>query len=68
MIGIAEDRRQDCERSSVVEDRAEGDGRGLDRWEVCERFISDAPELPSNAGKAASRAVETAGGFFNAIK
>ena len=41
MVGVAEDRREDCERSSMVEDRAEGDGRGLDRWEVCEHFISD---------------------------
>ncbi len=42
MVGIAEDRREYCERSSVVEDRAKGDGRGLNRWEVCKRFISDA--------------------------
>ena len=42
MVGIAEDRREDCERSSMVEDRAEGDGRGLDGWEVCEHFISDS--------------------------
>ena len=41
MVGIAEDRREDCKRSSVVENRAKGDGRGLDRWEVCEYLISD---------------------------
>ena len=42
MVGVAEDRREDCERCGVIEDRAKGNGRGFDRWEVCEGFISDA--------------------------
>ena len=35
MIGVAEDGSKDGERGGVGEDRAEGDGGGLDRWEVC---------------------------------
>ena len=34
MIGVAKDGTEDSEGSSVVEDCAEGNGGGLDWWEV----------------------------------
>lgn len=34
VVGVTEDWAEDGEGSSVVENRAEGDGRGLDWWEV----------------------------------
>ena len=34
VIGVTEDWAEDSERGGVVEDRAEGDGRWLDGWEV----------------------------------
>lgn len=34
-VGVAEDWAEDGEGSDVVEDGAEGDGRRLNRWEVC---------------------------------
>lgn len=36
-VGVAEDWAEDGEGDGVVEDGAEGDGRWLDRWEVCEQ-------------------------------
>ena len=34
MVGVAEDWCEDCEGGNVVEDRAEGDSRGFDGWEI----------------------------------
>jgi len=34
VVGVTEDGAEDSEGGSVVEDRAEGDGGGLDGWEV----------------------------------
>ena len=36
MVGVTEDWAENGEGGSVVENRAESDGRGLDWWEVCE--------------------------------
>lgn len=34
VVGVAEDGAEDGEGGGVVEDRAQGDGGGLDWWEV----------------------------------
>jgi len=34
VVGVAEDRAENSEGGCVVEDGAEGDGGGLDGWEV----------------------------------
>lgn len=38
LVGLAEDGAQDGQLDAVVEDEAEGDGRGLDGGEVCTGF------------------------------
>ena len=35
VVGVAEDWAEDGEGGGVVEDRAEGDGRWLDWWQIC---------------------------------
>lgn len=35
VVGVTEQRAEDGKRGGVVEESAEGDGGGLDRWEVC---------------------------------
>ena len=35
VVGVAKERGHDGERGGVVEDGAEGNGAGLDGWEVC---------------------------------
>lgn len=35
VVGVTEQRAENGERGGVVEESAEGDGRGLDGWEVC---------------------------------
>lgn len=34
VVGVSEDGGEDCERGGVGEDCAEGDGGGLDGWEI----------------------------------
>ena len=41
VVGVAEDWAEDGERGGVVEDRAEGDGRWLDWWQICEGRVSE---------------------------
>lgn len=40
MVGVAEDGAEDRERGGVVEDRAEGDGGGLDGGKIWGRGVS----------------------------
>lgn len=35
VVGVTEQRAENGERGGVVEKSAEGDGRGLDGWEIC---------------------------------
>ena len=35
VVGVSEDRAEDCQGGGVVEDCAKGDGGGFYRWEVC---------------------------------
>ena len=40
VVGVTEDWAKNGEGGSVVENRAESDGRGLNWWEVCRRKVS----------------------------
>lgn len=40
LIGVTEDWGEDCERGGVVENGTKGNGRRLNRWEIC-KGISD---------------------------
>ena len=35
VVGVTKDWAEDRERDGVAEESAEGDGRGLDGWEIC---------------------------------
>jgi hypothetical protein len=40
VVGVTEDWAEDGQGSSVVEDRSEGNGGRLDRWEVWRRVLA----------------------------
>ncbi len=40
LVGVTKDWRENCEGGAVVEERTQGNGRGLDGWEVCERALA----------------------------
>jgi hypothetical protein len=46
VVGVTEDGAENSEGSCVVEDRAEGNGGGLDGWEVWRRISTRFPERP----------------------